>query len=173
LTKVQLAKAADVLLLAIQHGAGLFNEDTQWTLKVNRKDRGKMGDNAGQTAEESKAVAGIDSLVRNAVVAERHADTQHKNPDVQAILRMYAPVSIGGTLYRAKLTVQDYKGGDKRHLHALSAVEIENAPLGTLLPYSGAEALQAAQPTTVRRLSIAKLMREASMETGVKFTASP
>ena len=173
LTKQQLAKAADLLLFSIQHGAGLFNEDTKWTLRVNRKDRGKMGDNAAQTAAESKAVAGIDRLARHAVVAERHADTQHKNPDVQAILRMYAPVSIRGTIYRAKLTVQDYKGGDKRHLHALSAVEIENAPLGTLLPYSGAEALQAAQPTTVRMLSIAKLMRGASMENGTPFIASP
>lgn len=173
LTKPQLAKAADALLLVVQHGPGLFNEDTQWTLRINRKDRGKMGDNAAQTAVESKAVAGIFNLARYAVVAERHADTQHRNPDVQAILRMYAPLSMGGTLYRAKLTVQDYKGSDKRHLHALSAVEIENAPLGTLPLYSGAEALQAAQPTTVRTLSIAKLMSGARMQSGVEFTDPP
>lgn len=170
LNKTELAQAADLLLRSVQKGEGLRNADTGWIFKVNKKGRDKMGDNADLTANESKAVAGIESLARHAVVAEIHADHEHHNPDVSAVFRLYAPVSIGGVMYRVKLTVKDYKtSGLPKLLHALAAVEIENAPLGTLPSYSDAEAFQTAQPTTGRTLTIAELLKNATLNDGTEF----
>lgn len=166
LTHKQLTVAASEMLRDIQRSNGLHNDDTGWMLGINKKARKKIGDNEAQSDAELRAVAGIKLLAKHAIVAERHADIEHNNPDVKAVLRLYAPVSIDGVLYRAKLTVKDY--GTPKQLHALSAVEIENAPLGTLPAYSGAEALQQDQPTTGRKLSIADLLRGATLNDGVK-----
>lgn len=164
LSRRELALAADAKLRRIQRIAGLPNTDTGWVLRVNRKGRAKMGDNADMTAAESKAVAGIEALARDAVAAERHPDTEHKNPDVNAVLRLYAPVSIAGVMYRVKLTVKDYSTeGNPKMLHALAAVEIESALLGISPSYSGDESLQTGQPTTRRVLSIADLFAGATL----------
>lgn len=167
LTKKQLGFAVDQWLREIQRGSGLPNNDTGWLFRINKSGRKKMGDNADQTVAESKAIAGLRSLVWHAVVGERHSDDEHRNPDVLAVFRLYAPVSIGGVLYRAKLTVKDY--GDPKRLHALSAVEIENAPLGTFPAYSGAYALQQDQPTTGRTTTIADLLRGALLSNGTFY----
>lgn len=120
-----------------------------------------------QSVAEAKAVAGIESLARHAVAAESHPDDAHKNPDVRAVYRLYAPLLIGQDLYRVKLTVKDYLGAEsKRQLHALEAVEIENAPLGIFPSYSNAEAFQTGQPTTGRALSISDLLDGATMNAG-------
>ncbi len=167
LSKAQLAKAADDLLRAMQARNGLANNDTGWLLRVNKAGRKKMGDNADQTVAESRAVAGIESLSRHAVVAESHLDDAHHNPDVRAVYRFYAPLLIGSDLYRVKLTVKDYLGAkEKRQLHALEAVEIESAPLGIFPSYSNAEAFQTGQPTTGRALSISDLLDGATMNDG-------
>lgn len=168
LSKADLALAADALLRAAQNGDGFPNLDTGWVFGVNKRSRGKMGDNADQTAEESMAVAAIDQLALRALVAERHPDAAHGNPDVIAILRLYAPLAIGGKLYRVKLTVKDYKAGNKL-LHALDAVEIENAPLGIFPAYSIAGAIQQGQPTTGRTITIADLLKNATLSNGEKF----
>ena len=117
---------------------------------------------------DSQAVAALDDLVRYAVVAERHLDDAHKNPDVDAILRLYSPLLIGGKVHRVKLTVKDYKDGAKR-LHALKAVEIESAPLGIFPAYSVADAIQQGQPTTGRTITIADLLKNATMQDGKEF----
>jgi hypothetical protein len=170
LNKTQLAQAADTLLRSIQRGEGLPNEDTGWLLKVNKKGRDKMGDNADMSVAESKVIAGIENLSRHAVAAEQHSDYEHQNPDVIAVFRLYAPVSIDGVLYRAKLTVKDYKdSGNTKTLHALAAVEIEDAPLGTLPSYSSDESLQTAQPTTGRMITVAELLKNATLYDGTEF----
>jgi hypothetical protein len=87
---------------------------------------------------------------------------------VLSVLRLYAPLSINGVAYRVRLTVKDY--GDPRMLHALSAIEIENAPLGTLPAYSSAEALQQGQPTTGRSISISDLLKTATLENGEPYS---
>ena len=80
------------------------------------------------------------------------------------------PLEINGVLYRVKLTVKDYIGPDaKKILHALAAVEIENAPLGISLSSTPYETLQTGQPTTGRTLSIADLMRGANLNDGQPF----
>lgn len=118
----------------LQRGEGLPNDDTGWLLQINRKGRNKMGDNADLSAAESKAVAGIEVLMRHAVLAETHPDLEHNNPQVFAVHRFYAPLDIAGMLYRMKLTAKTFvpELGRGRVLHALAAAEIENAPLGTL-----------------------------------------
>lgn len=164
MSKPDLILAADAHLRQLQGGAGLRNDDTGWDLLINKNSRKKMGDNTGQSITELQAVAGIELLARNAVVVEIHPDIEHHNRDVRAVLRLYAPLFIDGVMYRVKLTVKDYKApGDPKMLHALAAVEIENAPLGTLPAYSGAEALQPDQPTTGRTLSIADLLAGATL----------
>ena len=171
LGKKKLAQAADDLLRLVQKGEGLLNLDSGWVFKVNQRSRKKMGDNADMREAESKAIAGVESLVRHAVLVETHHDYEHHNPDVLAVFRLYAPVVIDGRLYRAKLTVKDYVTLDNpKILHALAAVEIRNAPLGTLPSYSGAEALQTAQPTTGRVITIAELLKNASLADGTELT---
>lgn len=159
-----LAQAADAALRALQGGAGLYNADTGWRLRINKKSRKKMGDNAGQTPPASKAIAALGELALQAVVVERHADARHANPDVAAVLRLYAPMSIRGQAYRVKLTVLEYRAEDAV-LHALDAVEIEGAPPGIFPSYSG-DVLQTGQPTTGRTLSIVDLLRGATDQAG-------
>ena len=72
---------------------------------------------------------------------------------VSAIYRLYALVQIDGSMYRVKLTVKDLTAPDNpaKLLHALEAVEIENAPLGTFPASSATNAsVQQGQPTTGR-----------------------
>jgi hypothetical protein len=167
LTPIQLARAADRRLRRLQHGPGLGNKDTGFTFTINRAGRKKMGDNAEQAPAESMAVAGLEGLVRNAILAERHADLTHQNPGVAAVLRLYAPAEIGGRLYRVKLTAKEYADrGVQQRLHALAAVEIENAPPGIFPSYSGDNSLRTGQPTTGRTLSIAQLLHGATLTTG-------
>lgn len=167
LSKKELAQAADLLLRTLQKGDGLVNEDTGLTFKLNQKSRKKMGDNADLKAAESKAIASIESLVRNAVLTEIHPDDEHRNPDVRAVFRLYVPVNMAGVLLRVKLTVKDYLlSGSPKLLHALSAIEIENAPLGTLPSYSSTEVLQTTQPTTGRTITITELLKNAILNDG-------
>ena len=108
-------------------------------------------------------------LVRNAVVVESHADTKRGNVFVSAIYRLYAPVQIDGSMYRVKLTVKDLTAPDNpaKLLHALEAVEIENAPLGTFPASSATNAsVQQGQPTTGRWISIRQLMTGAQLQNG-------
>lgn len=164
LSKRALTQAADARLRELQQGAGLLNDDTGWLLRINRNSRKKIGDNKDQSIEALQAVAGIEALARNAVVAEKHPYLEHQNEFVEGIYRLYAPVEIDGKLYRAKLTVKDYKTtGNPKMLHALAAVEIENAPLGTLPTSSADASVQSGQPTTGRTISIADLLDGAIM----------
>jgi hypothetical protein len=171
LSRKELARAADQALRRLQAGQGLWNIDTGWFLTINKKSRKKMGDNTDQSVADSLAIAGLEELVSRAVVAERHADNAHANPDVESVLRLYAPVVIADSLYRVKLTVKAYRiAGQPKYLHALSSAEIENAPLGTFPSYSSAEALQTGQPTTERLISVRDLMRHAQRQDGSTFT---
>lgn len=136
----------------------LHNEDMNWELLVGKKDRRKIGDNENLAHHTSQAVTDIVSLVRYAVLAETHQDKQHNNNHVKAVHRLYAPVEIDGKLYRTKLTVKDYvlnNGTERKNLHAIETIEIENAPMGTLP--SDAQGQGRAQPTSGRVLSITDL----------------
>ncbi|MDP2811774.1 MAG: hypothetical protein Q8O34_16675 [Rhodocyclaceae bacterium] len=165
-----LVAAANSKLRTLQGGQGLPNDDTGWGLRINKNSRKKMGDNEGQSTAELRAIAGIEALARRAVVAESHPDLEHHNEFVKAVYRLFAPVLIDGQLHYAKLTVKDYRStGAPKTLHALAAVEIENAPLGTL-PTSSAEALvQSGQPTTGRTVNIADLLKNATKNDGEPF----
>lgn len=171
LSHKQLTQAASEILRGLQRGQGLPNDDTGWLFQINKKGRKKIGDNEEQSIAELQAVSGIAQLSRHAVVAESHPDIEHHNEFVKAVYRLYAPLAINGVLYRVKLTVKDYRAiGNKKMLHALAAVEIENAPLGTL-PTSSAEALvQSGQPTTGREISISDLLSGATLFDGTLFT---
>lgn len=171
LSHVELMAAATRELQALQQSDGLVNDDSGWLLAINRRGVKKMGDNAAQSPAELAAVAALRDLVRQAVVAERHADTRHGNAFAEAIFRMFAPLEIGGTLYRVKLTVKSMVNPDnpRKLLHALGATEMESAPLGTLPTSTGDPALQSTQPTTGRTISIADLLRGAVLQDGRPF----
>lgn len=164
LAYMQLARAANVHLRALQAESGLPNEDTGWLLRVNKRSRKKMGDNADQSADELRAQAALEQLALTAVVGERREDERHRNPDVVAVLMMWAALMIGDRLFRVRLTVKDY--GDPRLLHALAAVQIESAPPGILPSYSAPQGVQTAQPTTGRFVSIRELLRGAKLQDG-------
>lgn len=155
-------KLADEILRQLQSTDNLINDDTGWVLSVGKKDRKKMGNNNELTHATSQAVQGLDELVKHAIVAETHTDNRHNNPDVKAVHRLYAPAMIDGQLYRVKLTVKDYQfttGQEgKKALHAIEAVEIENALLGTVPSYSTSNDVQTAQPTTGHSISVADLL---------------
>ena len=173
-TKEALTRAADAKLRELQQCEGLKNDDTGWELRINRNSRKKIGDNQDQSTAELQAVAAIELLARHAVVAEKHPDFEHYNEFVLAIYRLYAPLEINGEMHRVKLTVKDYIGPDaKKALHALAAVEIENAPLGTLPTSVSEETLQSGQPTTGRTLSIADLLAGATLNNGEPYTFRP
>ncbi|MDO4427516.1 MAG: hypothetical protein Q4B88_05235 [Moraxella sp.] len=150
---------ADEILRQIQHSNGLINDDTGWTLTVGKKDRKKMGNNKALSHQTSQSIQGIEQLVKNAIVAETHSDDKHNNERVVTIHRLYAPVIIDEQLYRVKLTVKDYvlnDGQERKNLHAIEAVEIENSLLGTVPPD---EKQGVAQPTTESKISIANLLQ--------------
>lgn len=166
-----MAKATEVLK-TIQASDGLLNDDTGWLLTVNRKGVKKMGDNKQQSDASLQAIGTtLTELVRDAVVVERHSDTQHNNEFVEAILRLMTAIRIDGLLYRVKLTIKDRVAPDNpgRLLHALDAAEIESAPLGTLLTSTDSSALQSTQPTTGRFVTIADLLRGALRNDGLPF----
>ncbi|MCY1197251.1 Large polyvalent protein-associated domain 3 [compost metagenome] len=147
----------------------LTNSDTGWRLDIGKKDWLKMAQSEHQSTPELQAIASLSEIVDRAVLAESHPDGKRANADVQGIHRLYAPVEIDGMPYRAKLTVKDYKGkasGEKTNLHALEAVEIENAPPGTFPTYQPLEAGRTDQPTTGRAISIADLLRDSTREGG-------
>jgi SPP1 gp7 family putative phage head morphogenesis protein len=172
--KVALAKAADAALSALQKSGGLPNDETGWLLTINRAARKKMGDNEDQTPVDSKAVAVLEALARHAVIGERHMDGKHSNPYVQAIYRMFSAMTIGERVYRVQLTVKDYGDADDPHkLHALESFEIEGALLGILPTSSPDGAVQSAQPTTGRTLSIEELMRGAMRNDGKPYEINP
>ena len=166
-----LMAAATRVLKELQQSEGLVNDDTGWLLAVNRKGVKKMGDNAAQSQPSLQAVAALRDLVRHAVVVERHADVTHGNKHVKAIFRLFAPVEIGGKLYRVRLTVKDLSAPDKNAmlLHALETAEIESAPLGTL-PTDTDLSAWSTQPTTGRRITIAELLAAALRQDGSPFT---
>ena len=163
-----LMRAAESMLRGLQGRDTLINDDTNWVLTVNQKSRKKIADNKGQSEPALQAVAALHELVQRAIVAERHPDTAHNNEFVDAIYRLYAPASIAGRLYRIKLTVKDLRQSSdvRKLLHALDAIEIENAPLGTLPNFSAGAELGTAQPTTGRTLSIADLLAGATLQDG-------
>ena len=167
-----LMAAATRVLKELQQSEGLVNDDTGWLLAVNRKGVKKMGDNAAQSQPSLQAVAALRDLVRHAVVVERHADTQHANEYVVAIVRMAAPVEIAGQLYRVKLTIKQMQQGGQSSvlLHALEAAEIENAPLGTLPNSLDKARVGTAQPTTRPTITIAELLAAALRQDGSPFT---
>jgi hypothetical protein len=148
---------------------GAKNKDTGWMLVMAKDDKKRLVYQSGNPYAFS-AIYALESLVSRAILAESHEDFVNKNPDVQAIHNFFAPLEIGGRLYRVKLIVRDYKGegsGEKTKLRAIAAVEI-----GSVLP--GLHTLrethaESAQPTTGRSVSIALLLKDARRNDGKPF----
>jgi len=151
---------------------GLTNRDTGWDLRISSEDRKKLAKWFGATLPSLQSQAALEEIVENAVLAESHPDSRHENSDVIGIHRLYAPVSIDGKLHRAKLTVRDYQSkstGDKTRLRRLEAIEIENAPMGTL-PMPEANLQTTAQPTSGRlSLSVRDLLRDSKRDDGTAW----
>ena len=168
-----LLRAAAIKKLRSLKPEDLHNEDTGWDLTVARQDWSKLAKDKGQSTAGLQAIGGIEELVKHAVLAETHRDQQHQNPSVSAVHRLYAPLELGGQLYRVKLTVKDYSitmGGEKRNLHALQAIEIES-PAGNPLAHETHEAPKPPAQPTGQTSSIADLLRGAVRDSdGQPFT---
>lgn len=118
-----LREKAGEFIQSIQ-GTPFKNNETQWDIFITKQDRAKLVDDYGQDVNELRALAKIREITHEAVLADTHSDSKN-NPDIVAIHRLYAPVIIGDKLFRAKLTIKEYKAG-RNNLHALDAVEIQN-----------------------------------------------
>ena len=158
---------SDLFIRELQKQGPLHNDATGWDLLIGKLDRKKLAHDPGASLLSVKAVAGLRELAKNAVLMESHPDGM-SNPDVQQVHRLFAPAMIEGSLYRAKLTVKEYRE-DKRNLHALEAIEIENPAV--ISP-------DAASDTTVQpaglstEISIADLMGGATRKDGTLFIRS-
>ncbi|MDR1350731.1 MAG: hypothetical protein LBJ59_08175 [Zoogloeaceae bacterium] len=166
----RMARATEAFKALRESGLPLYNDDSGWVFGLNRKSQKKIADNLEQTEASLQASMALRELVKNAVVAERHPDARHENEFVTAIYRAYASAAIEGQVFRVKLTAQQFAQGNdvRKILHALEAMEIENAPLGTL-PNSSGKKVGTAQPTTGRTITIADLLKSAIRNDGTPF----
>ncbi|MDR1349840.1 MAG: hypothetical protein LBJ59_03480 [Zoogloeaceae bacterium] len=166
----RVAEATTAFKAMKESGLELYNTDSGWVLDVNKESRKKIADNEGQNDASLNAVRALQELVKTAVVTERHPDVKHENPDIAAIVRLYAAAADEGALYRVKLTVKERnrKADQRKILHALEALEIENVPLGTL-PTPPKIDEGSTQPTTGRTLTIADLLKGAIRNDGTPF----
>lgn len=162
-------KAAAIAKLKTVGKEGLRNADTGWSLTLGKKDRSKLVKWDGQTDAGLQSIGGIESLVKNAVLAESHPDNHHSNVDVQGVHRLFAPVEIAGQMYRAKLTVKDYSGsgsGLATKLHALDSIEIESAQNRSPSPDDKHLETGKIMRRSERTLSIADLLADSTMSDG-------
>lgn len=102
-----------------------------------------MARDYAQRREELQALAGLQELIRHAVLAETHPDTKGRDV-VDCVARFYAPVKIRGRLFRAKLTVINRKAG-AHSAHVLETVEMDPA---VITPPSSASKKDAFRRTT-------------------------
>ena len=161
---------------------GIKNSDTGWDLTVSKVGYRKMARDLAQFTESLQAIFELEKLSQRAVLAESHKDTEHNNPDVQAVHRMFAPVEINGRLYRVKLTVRDYFGiasGERTNLHAIEAIEIEKP--GDAIHTFPLQANETWTPTEFT-VSLADLLAKSTRhgglawdfsDTGVRATTGP
>lgn len=139
-------------------GQSYFNADTKTELTVGKEGyRHLFGGN--KTLPELQAAAALPELIRNAVLADIHADRKGE-AQIQEMWRLYAPLEIEGQLYRVKLTVKNRV--DKIHqFHEIDALQIESPPVNARevvvndpTPYHG-------RPEGRSELSIAQLLQSA------------
>ena len=70
------------------------------------------------------AVRALPDLIQNAIEGERREDrVQAEN--IQAVHRFFAPVEIGGIIYRVKLTVFSHRNPDNARLYTHELAEIK------------------------------------------------
>ena len=103
------------------------NESTGWDIQVARGGLEKVA--SGATPQELAASLKLPELLRNAVLVESRPDTRGV-PEIKAIHRMYAPVRVDGTTYRAKLTVKEFSDGRRLYDQSLTTLEMQNPAQG-------------------------------------------
>lgn len=97
---------------ALQHLRRTYsNTDTGWEIIVSRSGIEKATSESAHTGEAHlKAIRELPTLIERSVLAESYPN-RRPDPNIVAFHRFYAPVRIGATLYRAKLTVQEDRQG--------------------------------------------------------------
>ena len=169
--------------------AGIRNMDTGWALTIGRNDWSKIAKDQAQPIESLQSVFEIEKLAQLAVLAESHEDTMHRNPDIQAVHRMFAAIETDRVPHRVKLTIRDYTGvksGDRTNLHALEThiideIKIEQRPdLGSLsstVDNTGAYAFIRASKVNITDLLAKSTRQDGSAwnfsDTGVRTDRSP
>lgn len=120
-TPFKTAKEAETFGMVALRGV-IRNADTGWDIGVGRSGIEKATSSSGRAGSvHLRALRGIKQLLERAVLVESHPD--RKTQGFVAIHRLYAPLRLGGKLYRAKLTVREDGQGHHFYDHAHSEIE--------------------------------------------------
>lgn len=111
-----------------------------------------------------EAVQALPQLIERAVLTESRAD-QSSDPNIRAVHRFYAPLLIGESLYRVKLTVMDriHPEGKGFYTHELTEIEM---PAVIWTDTSGEAADVTVRPAGISTTSISDLLRGAMRDDG-------
>ncbi len=125
-----------------------------------------------KTLPELQATAAIPELIRNAVLADIHADRKGEM-QVHEMWRLYAPLEIDGRTYRVKLTVKNRTDG-VRQFHELDALQIENPAVNTQEVAAIGSTPCPVRPAGRSVISIAQLLADANRDSdGQPFAPEP
>ena len=152
-------------------GQSFPNIDTQTELIIGKEGyRHLFGGN--KTLPELQATAAIPELIRNAVLADIHADRKGEM-QVHEMWRLYAPLEIDGRTYRVKLTVKNRTDG-VRQFHELDALQIENPAVNTQEVAAIGSTPYPVRPAGRSVISIAQLLADANRDSdGQPFAPEP
>jgi len=148
-------------------GNSYANNETGWSFKISKDGYRKITGGPELTIADMRAVAALPQLIKNAVLGESYVDRK-SSPQIQMVHRFYAPVDIKGTLYRAKLTIKEYRNQTHK-FYALEAVEIESPAVNAHDVVSSKDQLTHERPAELSKISIADLLQNATKNDGTKF----
>ena len=124
-------RAKRYILNAFKENGGIIkNQDTRHPITVTSKSASHLihlGVKHTPYKQHVEAAFCLPELLRRAVLVERYKDDKDGNDEL-FIARYYVPFLCDSTLFRAKLTVFEYRGSDKKfklYDHSLSEVVLE------------------------------------------------
>ncbi|MGH8562699.1 MAG: PLxRFG domain-containing protein [Gammaproteobacteria bacterium] len=163
LTGLPFPNAKAALRYALDRLRGSYrNRDTGWDISVARAGLEKALSHSGRPSNlHLNAVRALPGLLDHAVLAESKPDAEG-DPNIRAIHRFYAPLRVGKSLYRVKLTVKETTLGKKFYDQSLTEIETANVQLvGEDQSPQDAQSTRTATGPLAARVSIPDLLRGA------------
>ncbi|MBF0517610.1 MAG: hypothetical protein HQK97_10950, partial [Nitrospirae bacterium] len=146
-------------------GKSPINKDTGWKIDItgNGIDKALSGERQAPI-DHIEAVRAIPELIENSVLAETRPD-RNNDPHIKNIHIFYAPLEMGGKLYRAKLTIKERNDGKRFYDHSL--IEMEKPAAGTDLRAEDTFTGSASRPMQqARSISVKDLLKDVKTSDG-------